>query len=717
MRKTIFATFMCIAMLFSLASGNSAYAAPKGKVIVIVANRMGMQQLLEIQVLKSELEKRGYAGLMNIRGSKGTSDVRSYASIGWGSRAYLDAEDVDIRTKDLLEQDVFKRRTAMEPMDINNIGINTIKAKALEGEYSVFPGMLGEELKNNGLGISVVGNADTDMEKVRYSALMAMDKDGNVPSGEIEDINKPDSRMPFGIATDYEKLKKYTQEYYEKSEVTIVELGDTYRLDAYRPYLNDKAYGIMQKNIYKSANDYIGYVLGSLASENDRVYVLAPHTRLADYKNYQRLAPIMIFDGEESGIAYSDTTRREGVIGNIDVAADILDYFGIRSELASGKPIEAKPKAAALSYLEKEYAKIASTYQVRIPALYTYAVFEMLLWISVFICIMKKDRVKSKYFNILSKSLQFTGVVPFVMLIEPAFGIVSKAWTVAFILAVSAVIYFVMRRTLKTDLDRLIFLSVLNGAGILCDAVLGQEMIKRSILGYDSIIGARYYGIGNEYMGILIGAALLGVSGLLQKGKIKKSAAAAILVVTMAILGFPKIGANVGGLITAATCFLLFVLKAYDVKIDFKRIILIGCFVVGVVVAMALLDIYVLGSKSHLAGAIQSIGEGGPQVIVQIIQRKIEMNYRLIGASIWSKVFIIALLIVGILFYRPFGILKTICSENPWLAKGWISIIVGSFVGFVVNDSGVVAAATSISFVIISALVLSMNKIVSEKTS
>jgi len=42
---------------------------------------------------------------------------------------------------------------------------------------------------------------------------------------------------------------------------------------------------------------------------------------------------------------------------------------------------------------------------------------------------------------------------------------------------------------------------------------------------------------------------------------------------------------------------------------------------------------------------------------------------------------------------------------------------VGSFVGFAVNDSGVVAAATSISFVIISALVLCMNKIVSEKVS
>lgn len=717
MKKTIFATFMCIALLLSLASGNSAYAAPKGKVVVIVANRMGMQELLEMKALKSELEKRGYAGLMNIRGSKGSSDIRSYASIGWGARAYLNVEDVDIRTKDPLEQDVFERRTAVEAAHINNVNINALQTTNLDGEYNVFPGMLGEELKNNGLSISVVGNADTDMAKLRYAALIAMDKDGNVPSGEIEDVNKADSRMPFGIATDYDKLKKYTQQYYENSDVTVVELGDTYRLDDYRIYLNDKSYGIMKNSIYKSANDYIEYVLGSLTSEDDRVYVVSPYTRLADYKNFQRLAPIFIFEGGKSGIAYSDTTRRDGIIGNIDVAADILDYYGISSELASGKPIEAKDKADALAYLEKEYAKIAATYQLRIPVLYTYAVFEMLLWIIVFTCIMKKDRVKNKYFNLLSRTLQFTGVVPFVMLIEPAFGIVSKLGTVAFILAVSSGIYYLMHRLLKTDLDRLIFLSVLNGVGILADAVLGQEMIKRSLLGYDSMIGARFYGIGNEYMGILIGAALLAVSGLLQKGKITRSVTAGVLVTTMIILGFPKIGANVGGLITAATCFLLFVLKSYNIKIDFKRIIFIGCFVVGAVVSMALLDIYVLGSKSHLAGAIQSIGEGGPQVILQIIQRKLEMNYRLIGASIWSKVFIIALLIVGILFYRPFGILKTICVENPWLAKGWISIIVGSFVGFAVNDSGVVAAATSISFVIISALVLCMNKIVSEKVS
>ena len=137
-----------------------------------------------------------------------------------------------------------------------------------------------------------------------------------------------------------------------------------------------------------------------------------------------------------------------------------------------------------------------------------------------------------------------------------------------------------------------------------------------------------------------------------------------------------------------------------------KKILLIGLAVVAVVSTMAVIDIYFIGSQSHLAGAIKKITTGGPLIILQIITRKIEMNMKLIGVSIWSKVLILGLLIVVVLFQKPVGILKKVCDRYPYLTKGWTSIIVASIVGFLVNDSGVVAAATSIAYVIIPVLVL-----------
>lgn len=48
---------------------------------------------------------------------------------------------------------------------------------------------------------------------------------------------------------------------------------------------------------------------------------------------------------------------------------------------------------------------------------------------------------------------------------------------------------------------------------------MGGPLMKRSYLGYDPIIGARYYGIGNEFMGVYIGATLLFISHFLQMKK------------------------------------------------------------------------------------------------------------------------------------------------------------------------------------------------------
>ena len=42
------------------------------------------------------------------------------------------------------------------------------------------------------------------------------------------------------------------------------------------------------------------------------------------------------------------------------------------------------------------------------------------------------------------------------------------------------------------------------------DTVTGSSLMRFSFLGYDPIGGARFYGLGNEYMGIMIGALIMG---------------------------------------------------------------------------------------------------------------------------------------------------------------------------------------------------------------
>ena len=46
--------------------------------------------------------------------------------------------------------------------------------------------------------------------------------------------------------------------------------------------------------------------------------------------------------------------------------------------------------------------------------------------------------------------------------------------------------------------------------------------MKVSMLGYDPIGGSRYYGLGNEYMGVLIGSLVIGCMVLLDLVEKKK---------------------------------------------------------------------------------------------------------------------------------------------------------------------------------------------------
>ncbi|SHK05592.1 hypothetical protein [Tepidibacter formicigenes] len=704
MKRKFLVIFLILVTALNFTS-NISFSQNKGKVILININRTSINDLKEINSLSKELNKRGYIGLMNIRGSKGTSDIRSYASIGAGTRVYLNNDDINFRTINEENKDIYLRRTGINPKYINNLNINKLKSDNEKGEYGAFLGALGYEIRNNNLSLAVLGNADIDEEKHREICLIGMDENGQIKKGNISDLNIKDSLMPFGVRTDYEKLLDETKKYYENSDLVIVELGDTYRLDLYKENLSQNAYKNIKDKINKNISRYLNEVF-KMAQEQDRIYIISPYPQIQDYKNGYRLSPIVIFEGNEKGLLSSSTTRRKGIIGNVDVSADILDYFDVKSKVMVGKKIEKTVEDNNIGFLLGDYEKTVSNSKIRVPVLYTYAVLEMIAWILTVLAVFFRNKIPRNSFKILSSFLKFTMTIPFVLLIAPLFNFKSIISIVICIITTLSLIYYLIHKFVKDDLSKLVILSLLVALGVLIDGATGQNMIKNSLLGYDPIIGARYYGIGNEYMGVLIGSLIFSLVGLLENKKIGKKIVSIILLISIVILGHPKMGANVGGTITAVFSFLYLILRLYDVKIDIKKIILICIAVVCVVSTMAIIDIYFIGSKSHLAGAVQKIISGGPLTIIQIIKRKLEMNLRLIGITIWSKVLILGVVIVGILFYKPFGILKKVCEKYSYLTKGWTAIVLGSIVGFLVNDSGVVAAATSIAYVIIPLLVL-----------
>lgn len=333
----------------------------------------------------------------------------------------------------------------------------------------------------------------------------------------------------------------------------------------------------------------------------------------------------------------------------------------------------------------------------------------MCVWILTLVIGLFYAKVPKIVIRAVKFILRITLLIPLVILIIPIFNFADVIYSLIIGLLFLTVGYAIISKLIKNDLNTIAILSGLTTIILLFDmAVFNQFLIKNSLLGYDPIIGARFYGIGNEYMGVLVGASLITISIFFEKFGFKNIILLPFALAVVFIMGNPMMGANVGGTITISAAFLFLILKSNGIKIDIKKIIGIFVAIVLIVSFMAWMD-FNNENRSHLANTILTIINTGPSAILQIIIRKISMNIQLISASMWSRVLILAIILMVMLFYKPFGVLKKLCQKHPYIANGWIAILVGSVVGFMVNDSGVVAAATSISYVVVPMLVLLLN--------
>ncbi|MEG2247184.1 MAG: hypothetical protein RSC84_07085, partial [Peptostreptococcaceae bacterium] len=186
----------------------------------------------------------------------------------------------------------FETVTGQKAKNINDVTINySINENFEKGQYGSVLGSIGQTLSENNLKTAVIGNSDIiehgDTIKNRNIALVAMDQYGRIDSGNIDNINIEDPKMPFGIRTDYKKLINETKKYYKENDALFIELGDTYRLDMYKMNLNENTFKKMRKSIGNNIDKYLKEVF-DMVGENDTVYIASAFPSDLDYKNKRR---------------------------------------------------------------------------------------------------------------------------------------------------------------------------------------------------------------------------------------------------------------------------------------------------------------------------------------------------------------------------------------------------------------------------------------------
>jgi hypothetical protein len=255
-------------------------------------------------------------------------------------------------------------------------------------------------------------------------------------------------------------------------------------------------------------------------------------------------------------------------------------------------------------------------------------------------------------------------------------------------------------------------LAPLGAVCLLTLAVLGIDVMTGSRLQMETPFGlsvleaGRFYGIGNEALGIygitaLFGAAWLGLVALRRYPSSRRPAVVAVAVVGLFAVfasGWPGFGGKVGGTIAMVPCFLLLAMAVAGIRLNWRRVLLVA------VSGLALFAIFALISYFTPITGKSDIGRFAGDVLHghagALLLRKIHSNIGSLSVNAFSPVIPIVVVLSGLMLWRPsWFALKTVPLAyaaqpllRPVMAVLWLMPVLGWFA----DDSGVIVPAAAL---------------------
>lgn len=735
--KTILLVLAPVLLAMIIIAPMSTWAQKKEKkALLIVVSSVTIEDLTNTNTPNLDsLQRHGAIGLMNARAANIKWPGSFYLSIGAGTRAEAGSlGGLGFNVFEILPRDLFKEKisakevylqnnkASLEDENIANLGINNATARSFKYRNNVVPGLLGEALKVGGKKTAALGNADTLQEKHREITLVTMNLKGKTDFGLVSSATSTeDKSFPGGIRTDYEELAKQTTSLLDKADFLAVDLGDSARVDYQRLYMNDFVNQEKRREALIKADKYVGEVMKKLKSKNILTIVTAPKPQSDSMKARDYLTPVIV-SGLGKGALSSDTTRRSGVIANIDIAPTILKHFGLTvPPEAAGNQIKAEPLKNTVDFVKKRHSQIFVMRTFRTPIIIIYSILlliGLIFGLAHFWMRRSGRRVSKRATSSLRFFLLFLLAVPFSSLLQIPLDAnnVAISFTSAIVIAlgVAAVAVLLFR---KQSLGPILFVVGATTALIIVDTMTGSNLSQRSFLGSDIISGGRYYGLGNVYMGVLIGASLFSVASLFDIKLVKNNKAMPYigfiaLILVGFVIGHPSLGANIGGLITATATAIIFAQVLMEKKFSWKTA-LTSIVVLAFAVTLLLGIDFVRkeATQSHAGKAISVIQVKGATAISDIIARKVKQNRR--GTFSFTGFILMGMVIIALFMNQTVKkdeeISKEFDTHFPTIKKAFFTMAWAALIGFLFNDTGAVTASAIATYLLVPLLYISLT--------
>ena len=504
------------------------------------------------------------------------------------------------------------------------------------------PGLLGSVLRANGLTACAFGDV---------AAPAAADRDGLVADTGGSDLRVYDLSLPAGVTGDPERLRESLR-----------------RLSTSLPL------------VVPDAPRALLMVLGS-----------RPSPAMDAVKD--ELPPILLAEGRPSGIfgangdmhtLTSDTTRRDGVVSNEDVAPTVLRFFGIAvpSEM-QGQPIRVVDAEPPFSL----HRKHLENRHVGIPIALMALGWVVFAGVVPIVLIRRRDRVPRRLGRPGTILPLTAGTIGIALLSAGRLGAQSYANAVPFVLVVTVVV-----AALALELRRFGTLApaAFVGAVILAyyvvDALTGWKDTPFTLLGGTALDGARFYGLPNNATGQLLGGSLWLASVL------PPVAGFGLLAAVGLFAGFPDLGADLGGALTMFVAAGLWWALRTRGRLRWVDLLITGVTVVAGMALVFVAQVTLASTPTHGTRFVEAEG-GGLGGLARLATERLGTGVRLVVDSPLSWLVIVGLPVALYLAIRPPGVVRAAFERWPQWRAGVLTTLVAGIVAYVVNDTGVAAAA------------------------
>lgn len=723
-------TAFTILLLFLAVIPSSAVQKHR-KVIFVVADRLTLDDLSSSSTPSiGNLVQKSSVAIISPAciGKKSPNSV--YASVSSGSPARgSEALDDLFSRKELIAaesasaEDVYRRRTGLSPEEDQSLLI-TIGSITRVNEDSGFPnnlGALGNAIRKAGLSTAAFGNSDIRNRKLRLPAVIAMDGSGRIARGNVGATFDKPGLGPTGVVTDVFKLADAVHAEIDRSAFIVVHFGDTERLDEMERSLSPRAYEIYREVAIKNLDSLIDRLMRT-AEDNDAVLLVASFVA-PGANNWSNLTPMLIFDPDAKrvGLITTATTRTPGLISAIDVAPVVLNSMGLplpdKMMGRTATVIESKDKIA-------DTKKLAGTIRrntaVQAPLLGSAAAIGMLCLIFLAAMAASGGTVgKGNLFLVTTGvifALDVTVAALILSKVAPATPlpysatIVGAAFLMALLTSAAATIIGKMRRTKANAALPMVVFSAVAAAAVIADAFSTGALARFSSI---PSFGFRYYGIGNEYMGLAIGCLCtiaIWISGPIFSKRAKRVYLGLFILATSAI-AFPGLGTNAGGAIAAVVTFGLLYVALCRGRFSPKHVAIMVGAAFLLLFLLAFVDLATNGPRaSHIGESLQATQRGGAGYLAGAAVRKVGMNVRQL-ATRQGRLALMGAAPLAVIWFMSIHpkLLKKSRQGAPASTAALVAVLVGAITAAISNDNGIIAASLMLTPVI-PAVLLSLTE-------